>query len=740
MDNNSYELRSNNGGNSQPLDHQDRLSKTPHSETEQTPRFRPGDVILPTHRVEGRYSLYLSPEDLYNDDERQAFADFQEKHTPSADNEQLGLWALIRHGRNGSQYLEHIGAEHQQIEQLVHIPEDIAAEMDKVLQFVQQHQRLNRKWDPRDTHGPSHVSRVVMGTSLLLSRLREQQAQTGQEDTTNWRGIIWAAATHDIDPVSSVNSVQLVQQNRARIPLSDQDLQTMLYLVRWHQPQDAESPEMTRELSILKDIDSLERLRLGDFDEKYVRNPETKEFIPLWINFCVKSSALVEKLGWDPRQAVTALAELYGIQNKFDRDLFTDHIFKDAFYAEKDRIRHEVTRATTVDAQLESLQALRVRYGNISSVWHSAQGYLEPDILKSNLDAFADEIAFLNIVAQRHPWINLLHNQDKNNMLGIIDAIFQLRNDFPPHLVDDFPLLFDQYKKLHWKIQDAENSGLSPEEERRRTAITRYEDGSYNGRSIDELADANYEQMRQVLDSEEFKQSPLGQALLQNVSRAKFYATHFTYAGQLGDILNSGEIKCAAELSVDPNPETYIYFTLGDDCAMQNHNNTFWYISGPFSAHYSNGRKEGYGILLDMDNPDVLEHAYVRTAVNTGNPRIIRRDPEKQNRLDAELYPGTSYREVFMYQLYQRLKGNLNSPTARQLMQALNTLPDDELSTYIDRFTAGGEGYAVSELIIPSHVPVEQFAALAGPQRATNQKIEAIIQAKGIPITRRRDR
>jgi hypothetical protein len=48
---------------------------------------------------------------------------------------------------------------------------------------------------------------------------------------------------------------------------------TPCYCMRWHAPEDATCPLMTAELMVLKDGDSLDRVRLGDFDPHYLRTP-----------------------------------------------------------------------------------------------------------------------------------------------------------------------------------------------------------------------------------------------------------------------------------------------------------------------------------------------------------------------------------------------------------------------------------------------------------------------------------
>ncbi len=87
----------------------------------------------------------------------------------------------------------------------------------------------------------------------------------------------WAASVHDIgrvddgpDPEHGTRSAKWM---KAHIPagMSPETADIATYTVHWHVPEDSEAPEMTTELKVLKDADSLDRVRLGDFDESYLR-------------------------------------------------------------------------------------------------------------------------------------------------------------------------------------------------------------------------------------------------------------------------------------------------------------------------------------------------------------------------------------------------------------------------------------------------------------------------------------
>lgn len=128
-------------------------------------------------------------------------------------------------------------------------------------------------------HGPAHMIRVFILQELICQQLEKEGTQIDREATR------WAASVHDIGRVDDGNdlehgrrSAEWMKQN-APADMSPETLDTATYIVHWHVPHDDEAPVMTTELKILKDADGLDRVRLGDFDERYLRTDAAKNLI-----------------------------------------------------------------------------------------------------------------------------------------------------------------------------------------------------------------------------------------------------------------------------------------------------------------------------------------------------------------------------------------------------------------------------------------------------------------------------
>ncbi|WP_220198981.1 hypothetical protein [Ktedonospora formicarum] len=122
-----------------------------------------------------------------------------------------------------------------------------------------------------DIHGIDHEARVLIWQELLARLLIKGGAALDQE------ALRWAAATHDTQRVS--HGIDFPHGQRAaawvkrhllhRIPVDSLD--TVLYLNIWHVPFDDQAPEMTPELAVFKDADSLDRVRIDDLNARYLR-------------------------------------------------------------------------------------------------------------------------------------------------------------------------------------------------------------------------------------------------------------------------------------------------------------------------------------------------------------------------------------------------------------------------------------------------------------------------------------
>lgn len=80
------------------------------------------------------------------------------------------------------------------------------------------------------------------------------------------------------DPSHGMNSAKWMKDNLTNV-LAPETLDTATYIVHWHSLPDGEAPVMTTELKVLKDADGLDRARLGDMDESYLRSDVSKSLI-----------------------------------------------------------------------------------------------------------------------------------------------------------------------------------------------------------------------------------------------------------------------------------------------------------------------------------------------------------------------------------------------------------------------------------------------------------------------------
>ena len=95
----------------------------------------------------------------------------------------------------------------------------------------------------------------------------------------------WAATLHDVRRVDDYQDIlhgqraaDWLRQNVANIPcgFNEHQVHCTAYCCIWHVPHDHLIPAFTPELTCLKDADSLDRVRLGDLDIKYLRTSYAK--------------------------------------------------------------------------------------------------------------------------------------------------------------------------------------------------------------------------------------------------------------------------------------------------------------------------------------------------------------------------------------------------------------------------------------------------------------------------------
>lgn len=163
--------------------------------------------------------------------------------------------------------------------------------------------RPREEWFVRSAysiHGLGHVARVLVWADRLARVLLAQ----GQ--SVDLEAVRWAAALHDVgrhddgrDPHHGERSAAWVEANRALLPLplDPERLARVSYCCRWHVTPDGGVPEMTPELTCLKDGDGLDRVRIFDLDPRLLRLPEARTLVDSAWNLC---SATIPVDGHDP--------------------------------------------------------------------------------------------------------------------------------------------------------------------------------------------------------------------------------------------------------------------------------------------------------------------------------------------------------------------------------------------------------------------------------------------------------
>lgn len=128
-------------------------------------------------------------------------------------------------------------------------------------------------------HGVAHMMRVFILQELICDQLEAKDASVDRLATR------WAASAHDVGRVD--DGVDLEHGRRSaqwmnddlRQSMSPETLDTATYAVHWHVPTDSDAPVMTAELKVLKDADALDRVRLGDLDESYLRTDAARGLV-----------------------------------------------------------------------------------------------------------------------------------------------------------------------------------------------------------------------------------------------------------------------------------------------------------------------------------------------------------------------------------------------------------------------------------------------------------------------------
>jgi uncharacterized protein len=130
---------------------------------------------------------------------------------------------------------------------------------------------------PSKLHGIGHAARVLLWADRVAVGLAAAGVAIDRE------AVRWAALCHDCrrhddtadDWLHGERAATWFGRQAAQIAphLTPAQVARVAYLVRWHVPADAACPQVTPELKALKDGDGLDRVRLGDYDPRYLRTP-----------------------------------------------------------------------------------------------------------------------------------------------------------------------------------------------------------------------------------------------------------------------------------------------------------------------------------------------------------------------------------------------------------------------------------------------------------------------------------
>lgn len=283
---------------------------------------------------------------------------------------------------------------------------------------------------------------------------------------------------------------------------------------------------------------------------------------------------------------------------------------------------------------------------------------------------------------------------------------FLASGKFSENFLSQIPLLFKKYKSLKRRLDviDA-NPSLGDSEARKLKALARYEEFSYGGRSVFDIARSNYDAVNLLLNSGILQRSELGRLLLNRIPNLEMYASHFSNRWGYKYILKTGELTCAAELQENPNIP-FKKFTWVSDAALRNDSMCFFCLGSHDSRDYGsrNDSRNGTPFYLDIgNNPGLLNGALVRVHITQfdSNENILPTEAEQMS-LDSELYPATNYKEILIFQLYRKFIGNEDMTSYEELIFRLKNDNDEELLRYIDDNQDDLGVYL--EIIVPSHV------------------------------------
>ncbi len=150
------------------------------------------------------------------------------------------------------------------------------------------------KKDPFSIHGILHEYRVLVYCYLI-----------GTAEKADVGSLCRAAIFHDtqridddLDPEHGKKAAEWFLEN-----FDLKNKEKIKYLIWWHMPEDSMAPEMNLDLKCFKDADALDRWRIHNFDEKYLRTKTGRKL----VSFSKKFFELTEsqkQIIIDPRENI----------------------------------------------------------------------------------------------------------------------------------------------------------------------------------------------------------------------------------------------------------------------------------------------------------------------------------------------------------------------------------------------------------------------------------------------------
>lgn len=131
---------------------------------------------------------------------------------------------------------------------------------------------INQEWfkrEPFSMHGVLHEYRVLIFAFLI-----------GTREGADVEALCYSAIFHDTQ--RNDDGFDLEHAARAAEWVNKFDIyniKKIKNIIKWHTPSDKDIPDLNLEIKCFKDADALDRWRIGDLDEKYLRTKTAKELL-----------------------------------------------------------------------------------------------------------------------------------------------------------------------------------------------------------------------------------------------------------------------------------------------------------------------------------------------------------------------------------------------------------------------------------------------------------------------------